>query len=69
LLLAGADVVIFKIFSPKNLAKIIAVFAQATANPVSHIPYLNSSVTSKGTLPKNVFLTVLFYRKDKYQYF
>jgi hypothetical protein len=30
----GADVMIFKIFSPKNLAKILAVFAQTTASVI-----------------------------------
>jgi hypothetical protein len=29
--IAGTDVMIFKIFSPKNLAKILAFFAQTTA--------------------------------------
>jgi hypothetical protein len=28
----GTDVMIFKIFSPKNLAKIFAVFAQTTVS-------------------------------------
>jgi hypothetical protein len=28
----GTDVLIFKIFSPKNLAKILAFFAQTTAS-------------------------------------
>jgi hypothetical protein len=28
----GTDVMIFKIFSPKNLAKILAFFAQTTAS-------------------------------------
>jgi hypothetical protein len=29
---SGTDVLIFKIFSPKNLAKILAFFAQTTAS-------------------------------------
>jgi hypothetical protein len=29
---SGTDVVIFKIFSPKNLAKILPFFAQSTAS-------------------------------------
>jgi hypothetical protein len=29
---SGTDVMILKIFSPKNLAKILALFAQATAS-------------------------------------
>jgi hypothetical protein len=32
LYLPGTDVMIFKIFSPKILAKILAFFAQTTAN-------------------------------------